>query len=342
MINSTQLIQEENKPKTLWLVFFITCLFFLAGAYLSLRFGAHSYQHKELLAVLADPWTDSPVQDVIIDLRLPRALAALLVGAAMAVAGAIMQGVTRNPIADPGLLGINAGAGLALILGYALKANMHYSQILVICICGSILACLIILGLSYQPRKGYNQLRLILAGAMVSTLFSAIGQAITIYFDLSTAVIGWQAGGFSQINWNMLAFIAPFILLGLVLAQFFAHQLTILSLNETVAKGLGQATLPVTLCLLAIVLLLSAAGVALVGSLSFVGLIIPHLVRLLAGRQYKLLLPLAAFAGASFILWVDLICRTINPPAETPVSAIISILGLPWFLWLIRKGERLG
>lgn len=323
------------------LIFFIISLLFVIGAYLSLRFGAISYSHQQLVETLRHPMTDSPVQDVVIDLRLPRMVAAILVGAAMAQAGAMMQGITRNVIADPGLLGINAGAGLALILGYAIFGSLHYSQILVICLLGSCLAAGLVFGLSYQVQKGYNQLRLILSGAMVASLFSAIGQAITIYFDLSTAVIGWQAGGFEQVNWKMLAIIGPLIIVGLILAQLFSHQLTILSLNETVAKNLGQRTALMTMILLGIVLLLSAAAVALVGSLSFVGLIIPHFIRMFTGKNYKMLLPLTAFAGASFLIWVDLVCRSINPPAETPISAVISIIGLPCFLWLIRKEKHL-
>lgn len=323
------------------LIFFIISLLFVIGTYLSLRFGAISYSHQQLVETLRHPMTDSPVQDVVIDLRLPRMVAAILVGAAMAQAGAMMQGITRNVIADPGLLGINAGAGLALILGYAIFGSLHYSQILVICLLGSCLAAGLVFGLSYQVQKGYNQLRLILSGAMVASLFSAIGQAITIYFDLSTAVIGWQAGGLVQVNWKMLTIIGPLIIVGLILAQLFSHQLTILSLNETVAKNLGQRTALMTMVLLGIVLLLSAAAVALVGSLSFVGLIIPHFIRMFTGKNYKMLLPLTAFAGASFLIWVDLVCRSINPPAETPISAVISIIGLPCFLWLIRKEKHL-
>lgn len=323
------------------LIFFIISLLFVIGAYLSLRFGAISYSHQQLVETLRHPMTDSPVQDVVIDLRLPRMVAAILVGAAMAQAGAMMQGITRNVIADPGLLGINAGAGLALILGYAIFGSLHYSQILVICLLGSCLAAGLVFGLSYQVQKGYNQLRLILSGAMVASLFSAIGQAITIYFDLSTAVIGWQAGGLVQVNWKMLTIIGPLIIVGLILAQLFSHQLTILSLNETVAKNLGQRTALMTMVLLGIVLLLSAAAVALVGSLSFVGLIIPHFIRMFTGKNYKMLLPLTAFAGASFLIWVDLVCRSITPPAETPISAVISIIGLPCFLWLIRKEKHL-
>lgn len=332
---------KQNKPKYLWLVFLLISIFLLLGIYASLRFGAAYVSHQELLETLAQPLKDSKVQDIVIDLRLPRLIAALLVGAAMAQAGAIMQGVTRNPIADPGLLGINAGAGLALILGYAFLGSLHYSLILLVCLLGSFLTSLLVFGLAYQPKRGYHQVRLILAGVMISTLFSALGQAITIYFNLSKTVIGWQAGGLAQINWNMISYIAPIIILGLILAQMFAHQLTILSLDETVSKSLGQATQTITIILLGLVVLLSAAAVALVGSLGFIGLIIPHAIKLLTGKNYRLLLPLTALAGANFLIWVDILARNSNPPAETPISALISIIGLPFFLWLIKKGDEL-
>ncbi len=337
----TPSMTHQNRPKCLWLVFFILTILLLLGNYIGLRFGAINFSNSELLTTLRQPLTHSNIQDIVIDIRLPRMLAALFVGAAMSQAGAMMQGITRNVIADPGLLGINAGAGLSLIIAYAFWSNLHYFQILLICLLGSSLAAVMVFILAYQKGKGYNQLRLILAGAMVSTLFSAIGQAITIYFDLETTVIGWQAGGLSQINWSMIALIIPIISIGLILAQLFAHQLTILSLNETVAKALGQETFLTTLLLLVIVLVISSGAVAMVGSIAFVGLIIPHAIKLFVPKDYRLILPLSAYAGAVFLLWVDIISRMINPPRETPISAIIAVVGLPCFLWLIRKGKYL-
>lgn len=341
LMKETNFLIQKNKPSRPWLVFFSIAILFILGCYLSLRFGAVAYTNQQVFSVLRAPLTDSNLQDVIFDLRLPRILAAILVGAAMAQAGSIIQGVTRNPIADPGLLGINAGAGLALIAGYAIFGSMHYSMTLLLCLIGASLSACLIFGISYHPQKGYQKTRLILAGAMISTLFSSLGQAFSLYFDLSKAVIGWQAGGLAQTNWKMLAIIAPFILVGLILAQLMAHQLTILCLDEIVAKALGQKTLATSIVLLSIVLILSAAAVALVGSLAFVGLIIPHFIKIFVARDYRIILPLTAFAGSTFMLWVDLLCRTINPPAETPLSAIISIVGLPCFLWLVRKGENL-
>lgn len=332
----------SNKPKhSFWLVFFITSLLIVTGLYLSLRFGAVTFSHKDLAQVFKAPFRDSDLQDIIIDIRLPRILASLLVGAALAQAGAIMQGVTRNPIADPGLLGINAGAGLALVLAYAIFGQLHYSWILLVCFLGSACAAIMVFSLAYQAKKGYNQIRLILAGAMVSTLFTALGQAITLYFDLSTTIIGWQSGGLVAVNWTMLTVISPMIILGLVLAQLFSHQLNILSLNETIARSLGQRTLGISISLLGIVLFLSASAVAIVGSIAFVGLIVPHLIKLFCPHDYKQILPLSALMGACFMLWVDFVCRNINPPYETPLAAIIAIVGLPCFLWLIKKGGQL-
>lgn len=159
-----------------------------------------------------------------------------------------------------------------MIVGYAIFGSMHYSLILITCLFGAILAAILVFGIAYHPRKGYQQLRLILAGAMISTLFSSLGQAITLYFDLSKAVIGWQSGGLAQINWKMLGIIAPFIILGLLLAQLFARQLTILSLDETVAKALGQRTFAMTMTFLAIVVILSLPPWLLLAALHLSGL----------------------------------------------------------------------
>ena len=326
---------QKNKPFIFWIVFFALTLSIFFGIYLSLRFSAPVFSHAQVMQTLSHPFQESEVQNILIDLRLPRILAAILVGAAFAAAGSMMQGITRNAIADPGLLGINAGAGLALVCGYAFSSKLHYSQILLLCLLGSLAATVLVFLLSYHPRKGFEQLRLVLAGAMVTTLLTAVGQGLTLFFNLSNSVIGWQAGGLLGTNWNMLQIIAPCILIGLVLAQLFSHQLTILSLNETLAKGLGQKTGLMTLFFMGLVLLLSAAAVALVGSLALVGLVIPHLVKSISGKNYRKILPLSILFGAAFMLVCDFLA---SYSVGTPLSAIISLLTLPAFLVLMRKG----
>lgn len=331
----------QTRPNHFWLVFFISIIGLGMGFYANLRFGAITYSHKDLLHILAKPFLESQAQNIIIDSRLPRLLAACLVGAGLATAGLITQGITRNPIADPGLLGINAGAGLALVLAYLFIDNLHYSLILLVCLFGASLAALLVFGLAYQRKEASNQIRLILAGAMITTLFSAIGQALTLANRLSTTIIGWQSGGLVAVNWSMIRFMAPFILLGLGLALLLSHQLSVLSLEKTLAQALGQATQKAQLFLLAIVLLLSASSVALVGNLAFIGLLIPHLAKMAAPQNYRRLLPLTMLLGASFMVWVDLICRVINSPYETSLNAVVSLIGLPCFLILIRKGQNL-
>ncbi|VTS37839.1 ferrichrome ABC transporter permease [Streptococcus porcinus] len=330
----------SQQKRDFFLLFTLISFTFLVILYLSLRFGAKSMTHQELMQVLLHQSSNQKQVTIIWDMRLPRIFAAILVGAALAVSGALMQAVTRNPIADTGLLGINSGAGLALVIAYALFHHLHYSVIILVCLSGSILASIIIFSLSYRVGKGYQQLRLILAGAMVSTLLSALGRAITNYFHLANAIIGWQAGGLVGTNWQMLAYIAPIILLSLIAVQLLAYQLSILSLSETQSKALGQSTTKLTIIFLGLVLLLASASVAIAGSIAFVGLIIPHLIKNYLPQNYQLSLPLIAFAGATFLLAVDLICRTMNPPFETPLTAIIGFLGFPAFLWLVRKGGK--
>jgi len=179
------LFTQKNRPNIFWLVFFAFILLLICGLYLYLRFGIPSYSHRQLIETLSHPFKESPAQNIIIDLRLPRGIAALLVGASLAVSGAIMQGITRNAIADPGLLGINSGAGLALICGYAFSKSIHYSSILLLSLAGACLASILVFSLSYHPRKGFEQLRLVLSGAMVTTLLTAIGQGLTIYLNLN-------------------------------------------------------------------------------------------------------------------------------------------------------------
>ena len=155
LMKEANFLIQKNKLSHL-ACFFSICNTFYSGCYLSLRFGAVAYTNQQVLSVLRAPLTDSSLQDVIFDLRLPRIFAAILVGAAMAQAGSIIQGVTRNPIADPGLLGINAGAGLSLIAGYAIFGSMHYSMTLFLCLIGASLSACLIFGISYHPQKGLS------------------------------------------------------------------------------------------------------------------------------------------------------------------------------------------
>lgn len=186
--------------RKIYLYLFLTIFFFI-GIYLSLRFGAVNFSNQELLHIFQNPFQESKTQNIVIDIRLPRIIAAFSVGAALAISGAIMQAVMKNPIADPSILGINTGAALGLTIGYVLFKGLHYQAILFMCLIGASLTVFILFVIANSKNKGRMKLRLLLTGVMLTTLFNAIGQILMLVFNLSNTIIGWQSGGLIGTNW---------------------------------------------------------------------------------------------------------------------------------------------
>lgn len=189
-------------------------------------------------------------------------------------------------------------------------------------------------------KGGFSPLRIVLAGAAVSAFLHAAAEGVGIYFKISKDVSMWSAGGIIGTTWNQLQVIVPFIIIGIMLSIFLSRQLTILSLNEELAIGLGQKITQVKYILFIVVIMLAGASVALVGNLAFIGLMIPHIVRGIVGTDYRHILPMSAVCGAIFMLIADTLGRNINAPFETPVQAIVAIIGLPFFLFIVRKGGK--
>ncbi|WP_062239118.1 FecCD family ABC transporter permease [Fictibacillus sp. FJAT-27399] len=277
---------------------------------------------------------------IIVSLRLPRELGAAVVGAAFAVSGAIMQGMTRNPLADPGLLGLNAGASLALACVFAFGTGANYVTVMIISFIGAGIGAGLVFGLGSMSRGGLSPIRITLAGAAVSALLSSLGEGIALYFKLSQDLAFWTAGGVSGTNWTQLKIIVPVVIIGIVVAVMFSRQLTILSFGEEVARGLGQRTLVTKAVLMTVVLILAGAAVSLVGAIAFVGLMVPHIVRFLVGTDYRWIIPCSAIFGSVLMVLADTLGRTVNAPYETPVGAIVAIVGVPFFLYLARRGGR--
>jgi len=274
---------------------------------------------------------------VLREIRFPRVIAAFFVGGALAVAGAIMQGMTRNPLADPGLLGLTAGAKVALAVTLAFLPSSSYFVIIVACFIGAGLGMLIVFGIGSSTRDGLSPLKLVLAGAAVTLFLQAVADGIGLLFNISKNVSMWTAGGLIGTTWQALI-ITPVIAVGLLVSMLFSRQLTVLSLNEEIAVGLGQQTKRIRLVLMILVVLLSGSAVALVGNLAFLGLMIPHIVRFISGTDYRTIIPMSILTGGTFMVLADFISRMINAPFETPVVAVIALVGLPFFLLLVRKG----
>ncbi len=303
----------------------------------SIAFGAADISVKDTVLALVSSTTNDAIL-VIREIRLPRELAAVLVGAALAVSGAIMQGMTRNPLADPGLLGLTAGANAALAITLAFIPAANYFGIMIACFIGATVGALLVFGLGSAKKGGFSPFRIVLAGAAISAFLSALAEGIGIYFNISKDVSMWTAGGLIGTTWGQLKVISPFIGVSLVIALVLARQLSILSLSEEAAIGLGQKTMQTKIFLFIAITLLAGAAVALAGNMAFVGLLVPHIVRAIVGVDYRHIIPMSAIVGAIFMLFADLLGRTINAPFETPVAAIVAMLGLPFFLLIVRKG----
>lgn len=315
-------------------------LLFLSGVFfLSLVFGAADTTIKEVwLALMSNEKTDTIV--MLREIRLPRVVAAILVGAGLSVAGAIMQGITRNPLADPSILGLTAGANAALALTIALIPTANYFAIMIACFIGAGVGTIIVIGIGSAKRGGFSPLRIVLAGAAVSAFLYAIADGIGLYFNITKDVSMWSAGGIIGTTWSQLQVIAPIVLMGILISLFLSRQLTILSLDEEVAIGLGQHITRIKFALFVIVIMLAGASVALVGNLTFIGLMIPHIVRAIVGKDYRYVLPMSATVGSIFMVFADTLGRNLNAPFETPVPAIVAIMGLPFFLFIVHKGGK--
>jgi iron complex transport system permease protein len=312
-------------------------LVFISMFIVAMVFGAADITVKDVWLGLTSNASGGKIS-IIREIRLPREIAAIFVGSALAVSGAIMQGITRNPLADPGLLGLSAGANAALAITIAIFPSANYFGIMVACFIGAALGVILVFGIGAMKKGGFSPLRIVLAGSAVSAFLYAIAEGIGIYFKISKNVSMWTAGGMIGTSWGQLQVIVPFITIGIFVSLLLSRQLTILSLNEEVAVGLGQKTTQIKTILFIVIILLAGASVALVGNMAFIGLMVPHVVRAIVGTDYRFIIPMSAISGATFMLIADTLGRTINAPYETPVAAIVAILGLPFFLIIVRKG----
>ncbi len=313
---------------------------FVAIFVVAMMLGAKSISFADIKDAIFSPQLSGGDISIIREIRLPREVAGVLVGAALAVAGAIMQGLTRNPLADPGLLGLSAGASAALAFVFAIFPTAGYFGTMIACFIGAAVGVLLVFGIAALRKRNMSPLRMVLAGAAVSALLSAIADGISLKFKVAKSVSMWTSGGLAGTTWAQVQAITPIIIVCLIVAIILSRQLTILSLSESTAIGLGLKTMPIKIALFILITLLAGSGVALVGNLAFIGLMVPHIVRMFAGTDYRAILPLSAIIGAAFMVFADLLARTIHAPFETPVAAILAIMGLPFFLLIVRRGVK--
>jgi iron complex transport system permease protein len=315
----------------------IGSVFVLLSLLLSIGLGAIWIEPSIVFDSFVSFQSENTFHQLIREVRLPRALTAALVGAALAVAGTIMQGLTRNPLADPSIIGITHGAGLAIAISFAFISSGSYWVLLLWSFGGSAFGAILVLAFSMISKDRTSPVTLTLAGAALSTLFSALSTGIALYFQVAQDLSFWLAGGLSGTKWLHVYILLPVVSLGLLLSLWLSRSLTILAMGEEIATGLGQSHRKVQWFGIIIVIFLSGASVSIVGAIGFIGLMVPHIVRLLVGADYRVVLPLSAIGGAFLLIVADIGARMINPPFETPVSAVTALLGVPFFLYLARQ-----
>ena len=275
--------------------------------------------------------------NIISEIRIPRDIGAILVGAALATSGAVVQGVTKNGLADPSLIGLNAGASFTLALTFALYPKAPFLMLMVAGFVGAILGGFIVLMIGRSRSDGFNPMRIILAGAAVSAFLTALSQGVALFFRLNQDLTFWSAGCVSGTTWHQLIWAIPVIVIALLILITISKQLTILNLGETLARGLGQNVVFIRGITLILAMVLAGVAVAMVGQIAFVGLMVPHIVRFLVGTDYARVIPLTAVLGGLLVLVADTLARMMG---EAPVGAIISFIGVPYFLYLVKKGGR--
>ena len=278
---------------------------------------------------------NSPHGQIIYNIRLPRSIVAALVGINLALSGAILQAVMKNPLADPHIIGISSGAGLLGILVMLAFPGFGY-LVTPAAFMGAMGAALLIYILAW--KNGIRPIRIILAGVAVSAFLSAgISALLIFYSDRVHSALMWMVGGLSARSWPQVEMLWPYTLICAVLALLASRHLNILQLGDELAKGLGLRVGLTRILLSALAALLAASAVSVVGLLGFVGLIVPHTARLLVGSDYRVLLPATLLLGAGTVTFCDTIARTIVAPVELPVGIIMAVMGAPFFLYLLRR-----
>lgn len=324
---------------TFVLVFGVILIMLSMG--LSIAYGAADIKLATVWEAVTHFNPDITSHQIIQEIRMPRAIGAVLVGAFLAVSGAVMQGLTRNPLASPSIMGVTDGAAFALVITLAFFPAATILGLTFSSFVGAGLGVSLVFMIGAFSKGGLTPVKLALAGVAVGSLLSAISTAIALHTQVAKNMSFWYAGGLTSTNWTSIKILVIAGGIGLLLAMYISRSITILSLGEEVSKGLGQNTILIKSLGVIVVLLLTGAAVSVAGAIGFIGLVIPHITRFIIGSDYRWIIPVSAVLGGLLLVLADIAARMVNAPYETPVGAITAIIGVPFFLYLAR-GERRG
>lgn len=305
---------------------------------LSLFYGAEkSITFQDVVNALFNFNDDNFNEIIVRNIRLPRFLADILVGSSLAVAGALMQGTTKNPMADSGIMGISSGSVFGVVIIMTFIPNVSRLGRIGISCLGAAFVTFLIYGIAMMSKRGMTPDRMVLSGMAISTLFSSVTSAITLKNGTSSEMFKYMAGSSANTIWLDIQISLPFFLICLIIGILISRNLTILSLGDETSTSLGVNGKLIKLLSTIIVLVLSAIAVVIIGPVSYVGLMIPHIVRYLVGSDYRYVIPTCASLGALFVTFVDFLARNILSGIELPIGLIITVIGVPFFIYVSRK-----
>ncbi|HIW38000.1 MAG TPA: iron ABC transporter permease [Candidatus Jeotgalicoccus stercoravium] len=279
---------------------------------------------------------------LLLEFRLPRIVIAVLIGMGLAVSGTVLQGVVKNPLADPGIIGINAGAGLAVmifVIYFSTELGNSVFIMPIVAFIGAGITAVVIYAFSYKKDEGVSPIRLILVGVAVAAGISALMIVLTLRIDPESYsfVATWLAGSIWGTSWNFVLALLPWLVILIPFVYFKSRVLDVMNLGDATAVSLGMNLERERRWLLAAAVALAAASVSVSGAIGFVGLIAPHMTRRLVGETHKYVIPIAALIGAVLVLTADTLGRLILQPAEIPTGVVVAIIGAPYFLYLLAK-----
>lgn len=280
--------------------------------------------------------SESIDHQIIVSSRLPRVVGAMLIGAFLAVSGALMQGMTRNYLASPSIMGVSDGSVFAVTLFMVFIPNASSNMYIVSSLIGSAIGAAVVFGLAWLIPSGLSPVRLAILGAVIGTFLSGTAEALAAYFQISQNISFWYNARLHAMDPELIKLSIPFAIVGLCLAVVLSKSITLLSLGDETAKGLGVNTWLIKALAMVAVVILTGVSVALAGKVAFVGLIIPHIARFLSGSDYRWIVPVSGVLGGMFLALCDILARFVNFPFETPVGVITSLIGVPFFLYLIK------
>lgn len=308
----------------------------VVGALWALSIGS---QPIPLSTVLGSFFSGDSSDEAIVQIvRLPRVVLAVLVGANLAVAGALMQGITANPLAAPDIMGVNAGAAVCVVLALTTIPALVGTPSVLLAFFGAGVSGIAVMVLAGMGGGQVSPVRLTLAGVTASTLLISLTQVLVIFHENDAQrVLFWLVGGVNFANWDSVQTVLPWTVLGLAAAMAMAKAMNLLALGEDMARGLGQNVERTRTVGAAVVIVLSGASVAVAGPIAFVGLIVPHIARRLVGSSYVVMLPLCVSLGAALTVFADIASRFVNPPYEVPSGVVSALIGAPIFIYLARR-----